>query len=109
MEILKTPGFLHSDIAFKIKYVCERLASHARARCVFRSISVHDQTPGFSTVFTNLLSSMPEAEYLLHARAAEQEMNRGPESTVVFETEMVSPPPRHVCPLASRPSGGHCF
>lgn len=62
----------------------------------FRATSVHDQTPGFSTIFTNLLSSMPEAKYLLNAKAVEQEMSRGPESTVVFETEMVSSPPSPV-------------
>ncbi|CAM9278886.1 unnamed protein product [Ectocarpus fasciculatus] len=44
--------------------------------------------PGFSTVWTNMLSCMPEADYLLKARGAEQDVTRDPESTVLFETEM---------------------
>lgn len=50
------------------------------------------QNPGFSTVWANLMSCMPEAEYLLRARNAEQRASRrqGQESTVVFDTEMVS-------------------
>eukprot|EP00903_Cladosiphon_okamuranus_P015886 g14672.t1 len=44
--------------------------------------------PGFSTVWANLMSCMPEADYLLEARAAERKASRRQKSTVVFETEM---------------------
>ncbi|CAM9399544.1 unnamed protein product [Ectocarpus sp. 6 AP-2014] len=43
--------------------------------------------PGFSTVWTNMLSCMPEADYLLKTRGAEQDVTRDPESTALFETE----------------------
>lgn len=48
------------------------------------------QNPGFSTVWANLLSCNPEAEFLLKAREADSGAPRGPESTVVYETEIVS-------------------
>lgn len=47
------------------------------------------QHPGFSTVWANLMSSMPEAEYLLTAKIAEQRASKEKESTIVLETEMV--------------------
>lgn len=96
MYILTTPGF-NVICGSENKLLCEGLWSTTSVCLVScRAISVHDQTPGFSTIFTNLLSSMPAAEHLLHARAAEEGMSRGPESTVVFETEMVTPTPTPV-------------
>lgn len=54
------------------------------------NIADRHQNPGFSTVWTNMLSCMPEADYLLKARGAEQGVTRDPESTALFETETVS-------------------
>lgn len=71
------------------------------------NIADHNQNPGFSTVWTNILSCMPEAEYLLKARGVEQDVTRDPESTVLFETEMVSPV-RPPFPLAL-PFGVDCL
>lgn len=49
-----------------------------------------DQHPGFSTIWANMLSCMPEADQLLKARVAKQAVLKGPQATAVFETEAVS-------------------
>lgn len=58
--------------------------------CHCHDLTIARQNPGFSTVWANLMSSMPEAEYLLKARTAERRASRNQKPTVVFETEMVS-------------------
>lgn len=66
---------------------CFSLVTHGRVcLCLLHAW----QHPGFSTVWANLMSCMPEAEYLLKARTAELRASGKQEPTVVCETEMVS-------------------
>lgn len=79
-----------------------------RALCSSPSTVTNDQTPGFSTLWANMLSCMPEADFLIRARHTKEHMSGSPESKRLFETEMVRPPLRAV-PAASGGMGSSGF